>query len=151
VTERRRAGPSLPGDGPDRKEQNMATIRHHARIERSPEDVWKVVSDAGAISTWFPVIDESRAEGGIRNCTLQGGGKLEEEIVTSDDELRRFQYRIIGGDMPVEFHLGTVDVLPDRDGSLVVYSTDLSPDELRGQMDGVIADGLDGLKAHLEA
>jgi hypothetical protein len=39
--------------------------------------------------------------------------------VTSDDELRRFPYRFTGGDIPVEFHRGTVDVIPNGDGSLV--------------------------------
>lgn len=129
----------------------MATIRHHTQIGRTPDDVWQAVADAGAISTWFPLIQESRAEGDSRFCTLQGGGKLEEQIVTSDDELRRFQYRITGGDMPVEFHLGTVDVIPNGDGSLVVYSTDVTPDEVADQMNGILAEGLQGLKAHLEA
>ncbi len=129
----------------------MATIRHHARIDRSPDEVWRAVADAGAISTWFPLIEESSAQDGRRFCTLKGGGKLEEEIVTTNDELRRFQYRITAGDMPVEFHLGTVDVLPDGDSSLVVYSTDVTPDEVAEQMDGVLAEGLAGLKQHLEA
>ncbi len=129
----------------------MATIRHHARIDRTPDEVWQVVADAGAISTWFPLIEESRAEGGARFCSMQGGGKLEEEIVTSDDELRRFQYRITGGDIPVEHHLGTVDVLEDGSGSLVVYSTDVTPDAVAEQMNGALAEGLRGLKAHLEA
>lgn len=129
----------------------MATIRHHARIERPPDEVWRVVSDAGSISTWFPLIEESRAEGGSRYCSLQGGGRLEEEIVTSDDELRRFQYRIVAGDLPVEHHIGTIDVLEDGQGSLVVYSTDVTPDEVAEQMNGALAEGLQGLKAHLEA
>lgn len=129
----------------------MATIRHHTQIDRSPDDVWQAVADAGAISAWFPLIAESRAEGGNRFCTLQGGGKLEEEIVTSDDELRRFQYRITGGDMPFEFHLGTVDVLPNGEGSLVIYSTDVTPAEVADQMNGVLSEGLHGLKAHLES
>lgn len=128
----------------------MATIRHHARIDRSPDEVWKVVSDAGSISTWFPLIEQSRAEDGVRYCSLQGGGRLEEEIVTSDDRLRRFQYRIVAGDMPVEHHIGTVDVLADGPSSLVVYSTDVAPDEVAEQMDGVLAAGLQGLKTHLE-
>ncbi len=129
----------------------MATIRHHARIAAPPDEVWKAVADAGSISTWFPLIEESRAADGKRFCTLKGGGKLEEEIVTSDDDLRRFQYRITAGDIPVEFHLGTVDVLPDGDTSLVVYSTDVTPDAVAEQMDGVISQGLQGLKDHLEA
>lgn len=128
----------------------MATIRHHARIDAPPDDVWRVVSDAGAISTWFPLIEESSANDGVRRCILQGGSKLEEEIVTSDDDVRRFQYRITSGDMPVEHHIGTIDVLDDGGTSLVIYSTDVTPDEVAGQMDGVLADGLQGLKAHFE-
>ncbi|MBW3606166.1 MAG: SRPBCC family protein [Actinobacteria bacterium] len=129
----------------------MATIRHHARIDRAPDDVWRVVADAGAISEWFPAIEQSSSDGGVRDCTLVNGAKLREEIVTSDDDLRRFQYRIVDGDMPLEFHLGTVDVIADGDGSLVVYSTDLLPDDAKQQMDGVIAEGLSSLKRHLEA
>lgn len=129
----------------------MATIRHHTRINRSPDDVWRTVSDAGAISTWFPLIEESTAEGDTRRCTLQGGGSLDEQIVTSDDELRRFQYRIVDGDIPVEYHLGTIDVIEDGGGSLVIYSTEVTPDEAAEQMDGVLAEGLQGLKSHLEA
>lgn len=127
----------------------MATIRHHTHIERSPDDVWKVVSDAGAISAWFPGIESSGAEGTTRTCSM-GGSELVEEIVTSDDELRRFQYRITEASTPLEFHLGTVDVLADGEGSLVVYSTEVLPDEAKQMFDPVIARGVQGLKAHLE-
>lgn len=37
----------------------MAAIRHHALIDATPDQVWQVVSDAGAISTWFPLIEET--------------------------------------------------------------------------------------------
>ena len=128
----------------------MATIRHHAHIDRSPDDVWKVVADAGAISNWFPGIDTSSVEGNVRRCSMGGGAELVEEIVTSDDQLRRFQYRITEGPTPLDFHLGTVDVLPDGDGSLVIYSTDVSPDETKALFDPALAGGLDGLKRYLE-
>lgn len=127
----------------------MATIRHHAHIERSPDDVWKVVADAGAISSWFPGIDTSTAEGSTRRCSM-GGSELIEEVVTVDDDLRRFQYRITEGPMPLEFHLGTVDVLPDGAGSLVIYSTEVVPDDVKALFDPAIAGGLQGLKGHLE-
>ncbi|MGH2684305.1 MAG: SRPBCC family protein [Actinomycetota bacterium] len=127
----------------------MATIRHHTHVDRSPDDVWKVVSDAGSISAWFPGIETSSAEGSERRCSVAGGIELVEEIVTVDDELRRFQYRITEG-MPVEFHLGTVDVLPDGDGALVIYSTDVLPDQTKEFMNSALADGLAGLKSHLE-
>lgn len=127
----------------------MATVRHHIHIDRDPDEVWKVISDAGAISTWFPGIETTIADGGERRCSVAGGIQLVEQIVTVDHELRRFQYSISEG-MPVEFHLATVDVLPDRDGSLVIYSTDVLPDEAKEPMDAALAQGLAGLKTHLE-
>ncbi len=128
----------------------MATIRHHTHIDRRPDDVWRVVADAGGISAWFPGIDASSAEGDRRRCRA-GGVELVEQILTVDDELRRFQYRIVEGPAPLEFHLATVDVLPDGDGALVVYSTEVVPDEAKALFDPAIAAGVAGLKAHLEA
>jgi hypothetical protein len=52
--------------------------------------------------------------------------------------------------MPVEHHIGTIDVLEDGDTSLVVYCTDVTPDEVAAKVDGVLAEGLNGLKLHLE-
>jgi uncharacterized protein YndB with AHSA1/START domain len=127
----------------------MATIRHHAHIARSPNDVWKVVSDAGAISNWFPGIDTSSVDGGARQL-LDGRYRACGGDRHVDDELRRFQYRITDGPMALEFHLGTVDVLAHDDGSLVIYSTEVSPDEAKPLFDPAIASGVDGLKRYLE-
>lgn len=127
----------------------MATIRKHTRIAKPADEVWKVVSDAGGVSDWFPVIQSSEASGNTRSCELGDGTKLTEEIVTNDDELRRFQYRITEG-VPVDFHLGTVDVLEDDGGSLVVYSTEVQPDDLGSMMDQVVAQGIEGLKQYCE-
>lgn len=129
----------------------MASLRTHARIARPADDVWKVVSDAAAISTWFPGIEQATATDRTRTCTLAGGGQLEEDVLNVDHGLRRFQYRITGG-MPVEHHLGTVDVLEDGpDGALVVYSTEITPDGLADVVGPSIEGGVQGLKEHLEA
>jgi uncharacterized protein YndB with AHSA1/START domain len=128
----------------------MASLRTHARIARTADEVWKVVSDAAGISAWFPGIEQATATDSTRSCTLAGGHQLEEDVVNVDDSLRRFQYRITAG-MPVEHHLGTVDVLEDGAGSaLVVYSTEITPDGLADMMGPSIEGGLQGLKDHLE-
>lgn len=128
----------------------MASLRTHARIARPADEVWKVVSDAAGISAWFPAIESSTATHSSRSCTLAGGHQLKEDIVNVDDSLRRFQYRITEG-VPVEYHLGTVDVLEDGpDATLVVYSTEITPDGLADMMGPTIQDGLQGLKTHLE-
>lgn len=41
--------------------------------------------------------------------------------------------------------------MEDGGASLVIYSTEVTPDEAAEQMDGVLAEGLQGLKSHLEA
>ncbi len=128
----------------------MASLRTHARIARPADEVWKVVSDAAGISAWFPGIEQATVANGTRTCTLAGGMTLVEDVVTVDDELRRFQYRITDG-MPVENHLGTVDVLDDGDGALVVYSTEVTPDSLADLMRPAIEGGVQGLKATLES
>lgn len=129
----------------------MATLRTHLSINRPADDVWSVVSDAGAISAWFPMVATSEATGDRRTCVLDGDVPLEEEIVTNDAVLRRFQYRITGGGVPVSSHLGTIDVIAQGDSSLVVYSTEVTPDEIAGTLGPAIEDGLRGLKTHCEA
>lgn len=130
----------------------MATLRSTARIARPAADVWAVVSDAGTISTWFPDIEKSSADATSRSCTLAGGTVLDEDIVTNDAALRRFQYRIHPGALPVEQHLGTVDVIEVGPAdTLVVYSTEITPDSLSRVMGPSIEAGVQGLKATLES
>ncbi|OJY46367.1 SRPBCC family protein [Pseudonocardia sp. 73-21] len=129
----------------------MATLRTHLTIDRPPAEVWSVVSDAGNISAWFPTVKTSEASGEQRHCTLDGDVPLDEEIVTNDPQLRRFQYRIVGGGVPVTSHLGTVDVLDQAGSSLVVYSTEVTPDEVADTLGPAIEDGLRGLKTYCES
>ena len=129
----------------------MATLRTHLTIDRSADDVWSVVSDAGNISDWFPMIQSSSVDSGKRHCDLDGDIPLDEEIVTNDAEMRRFQYRIVGGGVPVSSHLGTVDVLDQGGASLVIYSTEVTPDEVADTLGPAIEDGLRGLKTYCES
>lgn len=45
----------------------MATHRTHIAIDRPADEVWSVVSDAGNISAWFPVVQTSEATSGERH------------------------------------------------------------------------------------
>lgn len=129
----------------------MATLRSDITIDRPADEVWAVVSDAGRISDWFPSVLTSSLDGDQRSCELAGGVPLTEEIVTNDSSLRRFQYRITGGGVPAESHLGTVDVLPlHARRSLVVYSTEIMPDELAGTLGPAVEEGIHGLKQYCE-
>jgi hypothetical protein len=129
----------------------MATIRHHIQIDRSPDEVWKAVTDSNAWPSWFPGLDAVtvEADGSGRTINL-GGMDVPEDIVTNDDGLRRFQYRIRPGLLPLEYHLGTLDVLPSGEGSIVVYSTEILPDDGAALIGPATEAAVAGLKAHLE-
>jgi carbon monoxide dehydrogenase subunit G len=129
----------------------MATLRSDARIARPADEVWKVVSDVGGIGKWFPGIESAELTPTGRTISIAGGITLNEDVVTNDHALRRFQYKILpGGPVPVEFHLGTVDVLEDGAGSRVIYGTDIAPDSLAAILGPSIEAAVAGLKDHVE-
>ncbi|MCC3314935.1 SRPBCC family protein [Nocardia africana] len=125
----------------------MTTLRSEILIDHPADEVWKVIEDVPAISSWFPAIVESTGDRTRRTVTLSDGSRLDEEVVTLDSRLRRLQYRAVGGDLPVTNHLGTVDVFEiDPGRSLVVYSTEIEPAELAGAFGPACAEGLLGLR-----
>jgi hypothetical protein len=133
----------------------MATLRSHARIQRSADDVWAVVAAPERISEWFPGMVDATVDDGVRTITLRSGMPLFEQIVTLDHRLRRFQYRVTGP-IPMRFHLGTLDVIDDGPAEggpscLLVYSTEIEPEPLAFVFDGAIAEALANLARMLDA
>lgn len=128
----------------------MATLRWHVLINRDPDLVWEVVSDPTGVSGWFPAITSSTGDERRRTIVLDSGARLQENVVTSNPRLRRFQYTVVGGDIAVKHHLGTIDVIEvDQARSLVVYSTEIEPNELAETFEKAIAEAVDNLPAHL--
>lgn len=128
----------------------MTTLRSHVVIDADADAVWKVVSDAANIADWFPAMDSSTGDGTRRTVVLRGGATLIEEIVTSDPELRRFQYRAVGGDLAVSHHLGTIDVIGlGATRSIVVYSTEIEPESLAVPFEAAISEAVRTLPQHV--
>ncbi len=123
----------------------MGTVRRHAFVECNADKVWSFVGAPERLHEWFP-INECRVEGNKRWITLAGGIVFEEDIVTLDHVLRRFQYKIVNNSL-IKFHLGTVDVIPDGDNRcLVMYSTDMDPEVLALPIAGAASLGLERVK-----
>ncbi len=125
----------------------MASLRQHAWLDIEPDVAWALVGAPERAAEWFPGVEAAELAGVIRTCRLRGGLVLREEIVTRDPGLRRLQYRILDG-LTADSHLATIDVLPDRQhGSLVVYSTDITPDALSAGIARSVSRALDNLAA----
>lgn len=123
----------------------MATIRSHVRIHATPETVWEIVGNPARIVEWFPGVTGVEITADTRTLQLASGVPVWEDILTIDDRLRRFQYRITGP-LPVKFHLATMDVLEDEfPGCLLVYSTEIDPEPMAFVLDGVISEAITNL------
>lgn len=129
----------------------MAVFEEAIHIDRKPTDVWKVVGDAHNISGWLPFITESRLEGEYRHCVAGENGTLRERILVVDDESRRIEYTILEAPMPIEFIHAGLQVFPDNGGSRVVWDTTVTPDEIAEMFSPIYQEGLENLRAQLEA
>ena len=129
----------------------MATMRREVWVDRPADDVWRLVRDPAAVTAWFPGMVDVVVDGARRVITLRSGLALQEDVVTTRDDLRRFQYRLLGP-LPVTHHLASIDVIADGDDRcLVVYSTDVEPHALAYILDGAVGDALASLKTVVEA
>ena len=127
----------------------MSTIRHHVRIDASADTVWALITDPVAITTWAEGLDACTFDGTSRTITAMGA-EIVEEIVTNDSDLRRFQYSITGGPLPVEYHLATIDVIEDGEMSLLIYAAEIKPDSFKDFMDGLLGGLAQQLKTAAE-
>jgi hypothetical protein len=127
----------------------MATSRVHIRINRSPDDVWRVVREFTSVLDWMPNVAECTLTGDTRRVTMSTGGWADEQLLVNDDELRRQQYSVIG--VPaLEHHQATIDVIDDPVGSLVIYSVDVEPAAMLPMLHQIYDAGLAGLRDHVE-
>jgi hypothetical protein len=125
-------------------------MRETIHIDAPPDKVWAGVRDPLALLEWFDGLDGAEMVGTARVIKM-GDISITEEIVTVDDDLRRFQYAITEMPIPVEYHLSTIDVLEDGDGTLVVYGVDVKPDMLKDILAPTIAGAAKGMKKHFES
>lgn len=128
----------------------MASLRHERRISASANVVWDVVRRPESIPQWFPGIESCTVDGNRRVITTSIGLEMPEEILTIDNLLRRFAYRVTA---PMyRFHLGVIDVIAlGTNDSLCVYSTTAEPDLLALLIDGGTVGALDEIQRIAEA
>ena len=128
----------------------MASLRHERRIAADAPTGWEVVRRPESIPQWFPGIVSCTVEGDLRVITTATGLEIPEEILSIDDALRHFAYRITAA--PYTFHLGVIDVIEiATNDSLCVYSTTALPDTLALLIAGGTVGALDQIQRLAES
>jgi len=114
-------------------------------LSASADAVWAFVGRPDALHEWFPT-SSTRIEGNKRWVTLPSGIVFEEDVLLVDNDLRRFQYSIVGNPL-ITHHVGTMDVIAISDAKcIVVYSTDIEPEVLGLAIGAAAGTGLRNLE-----
>jgi carbon monoxide dehydrogenase subunit G len=139
-------GKPVPSD----QECAMATIRKETKIHASPQRVWEALRDVGALHTRLAVgfVVDTRMEGNARVVTFGNGMVAREDIVSVDEPERRVVWAIVGQ----QFHHfnGAAQVFDDDGGTRFVWTTDMLPDELAGNVDAMMGAGITAIKTTIE-
>jgi len=101
-------------------------------IDRSPDDVWKLVREFGGLDQWMPGVESCTVDGDVRTLGM-AGMSVKEQLRTLDDDSRTIAYSLIEAPIPnLESHTATISVAPAGSGSKITWAVDVAPDELLG-------------------
>ncbi len=91
----------------------MAEGKAEVSIDRSPDDVWKLVREFGGLETWMPGVETCVVDGDVRTIGLMGI-EIKEQLRSLDDAARSISYSVIESPMGnLESHLATITVEPE--------------------------------------
>ena len=122
----------------------MASIHKDISIEAHPDAVWAAVRDVGnAHVRLVPgVLVDAFLDGDSRVVTFANGAVIRELIVDLDDGARRFAYAVTDGPLQATHHHATMQVVAEgHDGSRLVWTTDVVPDELAAPISALMDQG----------
>ncbi|MEU7879462.1 SRPBCC family protein [Microbispora bryophytorum] len=109
----------------------MASIRHEIVIDASPEHIWDVLRDVGAVhERLLPGrVTNTRLEGDQRFLTFPDGHVIHELIVAIDDDSRCLAYSVVDGARPpLDHHHASFEVRPEGDeAGRLIWTTNVLP------------------------
>jgi hypothetical protein len=131
----------------------MATIRKEIPLLASPDTVWDVLRDVGAIHTRLApgFVVDTRLEEGARLVTFANGLTVRELIVTVDHDSRRLAYAVVGG--TAKHHNASFQALPNPNstgGTTLIWITDILPDTAAPAFTAMIDAGASVIKSTLD-
>jgi len=116
-------------------------IRHEFHVSARPDVVWDAIRDVGNVDTRLArgFVTECTLAGDVRTVTFANGMTVDERIISVDDDARRLAYSATGGRS--EHHHATFEVLAAGEGSRIVWTTDVVPDEVGPAIRGMVEAG----------
>ncbi len=129
----------------------MASIHKEISLNASPEKVWDVVRDVGAVHTRFApgfVTDTVIDKPGERVVSFANGFVAREVIVDIDEARRRLAYSVRSE--RIAHHNASFQVIADGAGSRLVWIADVLPAEAAVTVGAMMEDGIGSAKRALD-
>ena len=130
----------------------MAEGKAEVTIDRSPDEVWKLLREFGGLDDWMPGIETCTVDGDVRTIGMMGI-EIKEQLRDLDDDAA--QHLVLASiDSPMdnmESHLATIRLTPEGNGSYVTWSVAVTPDELLGLFLPVYEGSVVEIKKKLES
>jgi len=128
----------------------MASIHKEVLLKSSPDAVWDVVRDIGAVHTRFApgFVTAVTMDGPDRIVTFANGFVAREVIVDVGEAARRLAYSVRSERMA--HHNASFQVFAAGDGSRLVWIADVLPHEAAVTVEAMMEDGLRAAKAALD-
>jgi len=120
----------------------MASIHQEISLKASPETVWDVVRDIGAVHTRFApgFVTHTAMDGPDRIVTFANGFVAREVIVDLDETARRLAYS--ARSERLAHHNASFQVLAEGDGARLVWIADVLPHEAAETVGAMMSEGL---------
>ncbi|HEY3834072.1 MAG TPA: SRPBCC family protein [Acidimicrobiia bacterium] len=129
----------------------MANTHAEAHIARDADEVWKVFGDFQGIKTWFPGLQEVKADGAdVRLITMGPGMEITETMISRDDANRTLTYTVASALLNANKYETTIAVKPADDGCTATMDAELDPDNLAELIGPVYETAIQGLADHFK-
>lgn len=129
----------------------MATLRKEIPVASGATPVWHALRDFGQVHTKVApgFLSDLKMDNGDRIVTFFNGLVARERLVTIDNEACRLVYAVVEGQ--ASHYNAAVQVFPEGDGSRVVWTIDLLPNELAPAIEGMMDQAAGVMKKTLAA
>jgi carbon monoxide dehydrogenase subunit G len=128
----------------------MASIIREFDVDASADEAWDAIRDFGAVHLRLVkgLVVNTVAHGNVRTVTFANGFSVQEELVTVDEEHRRFVYRSIGS--RASHHNAYFQVFEREGGrSRLLWVTDVLPDEMKTPIEQRVDQGIQAIQKTL--
>lgn len=148
------SAPLMPSEG-----ESMTEVRVEAELGASVEEVWKIVGDFGGFIEAMGLPVELAGEGiGQTRKIFLGSEPTVERLESLDEDVKRVQYSVVEGGLPVRDYLATMQLAAVGDGrtrlewSSTFLPTDgMSGDDVAGIITAIFNGGIAGLQGRFGA